>query len=221
MVLTAPEEDVAVALHAHQLLQRLARHQDRVFDRPFELVRRLDERQAVAVGRHQLDRLRLDLEERSGELEPRILARDREEDLSDQTAQAPERHLHLRLALDRRQRRKVGRRQAVHAEAGLACLDEEGPVVLDLEPHLFRDDGAHDLGELLGLDGEGAFALDLGRDRAGQRDVEIGGRELEVLARGPEEDVRQTGIVVRRSTIPCIGLSSARKRSRRRRSSIA
>jgi hypothetical protein len=154
-------------------------------------VRRLDERQAVAVGRHQLDRFRLDLEERTGELKARILARHREENLPDQTAEAAERDLHFRLALDRRQRRKIGRRQTVHPEARLARLDQERPLVLDLEPHLVRDDGAHDLGELLGLNGEGPFALDLGRDGAGQRDIEIGGRELKVLARGAQEDMRK------------------------------
>ena len=116
VVLAAAELERAFAFEPQQLLQRLARHQDLVVRR-LDRQRRVDQRQAVAVGGHDLDPLALELEQRAGELEARLLARHREEHLAYQAAELSERNGEGRLALYLRQAREIGRRQTVDAEA--------------------------------------------------------------------------------------------------------
>jgi hypothetical protein len=158
--------------------QRLPRHQHRIVGR-LALDANVDQRQAVAVGRHQLGALAVQPEERSRELEARLLARHREEHLTHQAAETPELHRQPRRALDLRQARKVDRRQAVDAELRLRGVDAQRFLALERQPDLVGDQRAYDLDELARLHRERALALHLGGDRGDERHVEIRRREVQ------------------------------------------
>ena len=111
VVLAAAVGELAVPLEALQLLEGLARDQDRVLVRRAALQPALDQRQAVAVGRHHLQRAVLELQQGAVELEARLLGRDGEEDLGDHAAELGERDVDPAAVLDGGQGREVVRRR--------------------------------------------------------------------------------------------------------------
>ena len=144
----------------------------------------------MAVGRHHLERAVLELEQRAVELEARLLGRDGEEDLGDHAPEVGEGNLDLRAVLDRR--------------AGSGSRPGARPWILkrDVPARMVRTRGSSwtrwtssPVSErmismsFLAWTAMPPSSLDVGLAPRGQRDVEVGGGEVEPVLAGGEQQV--------------------------------
>jgi len=143
----------------------------------------------MTVGGDHLQAVLLQLHQRAVELEARLLGRNGEDHLADHALELPKRQSHRGRAVDFRQGREVIRRQAVDGESRAAGGDLQPVLVGELEHHLVTDDGADDLEELTGLNGDTALALDLRLAPGGQGDIEIRRGHLEPVLTALEQQM--------------------------------
>ena len=195
MVLAAAKRDVLVTVEPQQFEQRLARRQHAVGLGDAGHLH-LDQGQAVAVGRHQLDCALLELEQRTVQLEPRLFGGHGEDHLADHALEVSEGHLERSrggVRIDRGQCRKVLGRETVDAEPRGAGNDVERVGLAGRQLDRTISEGADDLQELARLNRRGsrlAGAL-FGRAGRSERDIEIRRRQFQPVLPNPQQEVGQ------------------------------
>ena len=155
--------------------------------------RELHQGQPVPVRGHHLDRILADLPQSPVQLEPRLLARDGEEDLADQALHGGNVDLGRQRPVHLGERREAVGFQPPDLEPTPARLDLELVAVLPGQTDLVRAEGPDDLRELLRLHGDGSAGLHVRPTLGRERDVEIRGREVQPFLPRVQEEVRQDG----------------------------
>ena len=151
-----------------------------------------DQRQTMAVGRHQRQALRLEHELRAVEKEPRVLAGDRELRLGHHLAHGRARQRRARLAAHVRQRREVLARQRLHPRVEPVRRDLDAVLVL-LDPDVGLRQRLDDLVELLRRQRQRSALRDRRRAAAAQRDFEIGRQHPHLVALRFDQHVGEDG----------------------------
>ena len=181
---------VAILDQALHLADGLARHDDAGHSVGALRQIEIDLRQAVAVSRDRAQRLRLggagEVEIDAVEVVARLLGRDRELGLVDQALEVGGGKVELVGHFAGREIGKIAFRQGLQGKARAAGADRQhGAVAGGFEDDL-RAFGqlAHDLEEHVRRDRGRSARPDLGRDRIGHFEVEVGGLEAELGAVG-------------------------------------
>ena len=149
-----------------------------------------DQRQAMPVGRHERQALRLQHELGAVEEIPRVLTGDRELRLRDHLAHGRARQRRPRLAAHIRQRRKILARQRLHPRVETVRRDLDAVLVL-LDPDVRFRQRLDDLVELLRRQRQRAAFGDRRLTPAAQRDFEIGRQHPHFVALRLDQHVRE------------------------------
>jgi hypothetical protein len=178
---------------------RLARHDHARHLRRAVRQRGLGLRQPVAVGRDRaqprLAALAGAVEIDAVEIVPRLLGRDREAGLLDQPLQLLGVDVEGMAEIGRVERRKIGRRQHLELEAGLAAGQDHAPVFgLEFETDL-RAVGelAHDIVQHMRRNSRSALRRHLGGKGLDDLDIEIGRGQDEFAAPPLDPHIGQDG----------------------------
>ena len=137
----------------------------------------LDVRQAMAVGRHHGDRLRLQHHQPAIQGVTRLFAGNGEDGAADHAAQGLRWNLDASGCRKHRQPGKIRPRHSDHLGVRAAGADIDPMVFQQLDRDVAVGQQFHVVVQLAGRNGAGAFALHLRRARRAEAQVEIGGRD--------------------------------------------